>query len=439
MAGYAASSTRGMVSNCRSVSACALHYDGLVDIETSQTGSLTQVIRPVGAVDSNVWDFEIPPLGPGVFTNMSDLRVHFKARITKDKTPYADKQNVVCVNNIGQTAFKNVETKVNDSSLPGSTFSDAHIKAYLDTLRYSDKSMENVLECQGFSLDDAGGHDVLEETEGAKFRRELVNASREFDIVAPINSDFLKSQSYLGPGNKLSIRLERASDEQLIMCPLGDKARLTFTDMKLHCTRIYTEGVALPAVETHLIPQTEIMRFPMPASTTNIIMNVQKGGRLPRSVVVFFIKTSALDGVYTKNMLKMEHLKLTSLNLRVSGRSVPSEPLQPDFHEKKQVAREMLHMFQNNGTLSTGRTGLIDRKRFLDGFTIYPFDLTPDKCGGLEYHEFVEGTLDVEAKCEGMTEACTGFVYLTWDVEVAIDHRSGAPGFHDHNFVSIRK
>ena len=440
MTSFISGTFRPMVSKTGKVSASALHYDQECLIESSQTGSVTSVIRPISGVNSTVWEFEIPSHGPGVFTNMSEIYLCFKCKITKGAANYANGANVVFVNNLGQTVFKLVEVRINDFTLPGSTFSDANIRAYINTILNTDKSMLNALQSQGFYLDDSGMLDDLEgDNKGVKARQAVMHGSREFTIVTPINADFLKSQSYLGPGNKLSIRLERASDKQVLMCPENDGAKLTFTDMKLYCTRIHTENVPLPPIETHLIPHTELLRFPMAANTTNILLPIQQtGGFLPRFVAIFFIKTEALNGKETMNMLKLEHMKMTSANLRVCGASVPAEPLTPDF-EKADVTRELHHLFQNIGTQATGRTGLIDRDRFMNGFTIFPFDLTPDKCGGAEMHECKEGTIMFEGTCTDMGAATTAFAYMTWDMEVSIDRTTGVPGYHDLTFVTARK
>lgn len=430
------STSRSIRSKVTKFSAPTLHYDAITAVEASQIGRIDCVARPIGGVSGDVWDFEFPPQGDGVYLNMNDMVVHGKAKVVKDGGDLANDENVALVNNFGQSAFSSVEGRVNDFALPGSGFTDTHLKAYVSNILTISKSDAGLMENQIFYPDPAGQFDSLNENHnsGFKARKALIVGSREFDFTAPINCDFLKSSTHLGPGNKLSLRLYRASDSQLIMGAIGNGYKVVFTSLNILYSRIIT-NIPKPTLETHIIPHTELMRFPKPADTTNIMLNVQSGGKLPRAVIVFFIETVALNGSYTHNMLKMENLGINSINLRVNGRSVPADPLKPNFTNKV-VARELNHLFQNVGVTRTGRGGFIDRNKFLDGYTIFPFDLSPDKCSGYHIHETFEGTLEVEATCTAMNTATTAFAYLIWDMEVSIDRSSGAPGMPHLAYVS---
>lgn len=439
MAGFmGGSSGRGITSETAGYTASPLHLDGYVTIENTQVGRQDYVTRPTGTVSSDVWDFEIPPQGEGVYINMSDMVIHGKAKVTKKNgTAMGAGSQAALINNFGMSAFKSVEAKINDLSLPGSSFTDAHIKGYINTIINTDFTMKNQLEAQIFHADKEGSFNTLTEANnsGYKARKAIIKESREFDFTAPISCDFLKSGTFLGPGNKLSLKFYRASDEELLMSTAGDDLKITFTSLNLLYSRVIAVDRPMPKNEVHLIQHTELMRFPMIANTTNIRMQVQKGGRLPRAVYIFFVSTAALNGRFDLNMFRFEHLDISSINLRVNGRSVPADPLQPDF-DKKLVSREISHAFQNMGIRRTGVVSFINRKRFLDGYTIFPFDLTPDKCCGEHLHETYEGTLEVEARCSGMNNATTGFAYMVWDMEVSIDRTMGMPGRHSLAYVS---
>jgi len=431
--------SRGLSSSYGTYAAAPLHLEKYVNIENAQISRQDHVTRPIGPLKSDVFEFEIPPQGNNVYLNVADLVIHGKAKVTKrDGTNLAATTNIAIINNFGQSWASAVEARINDLSMPGSSCTDAHMKAYIKTLTTRDFTQKNELENQLFYADTPGqfGSFVSLDNAGFKARKEVIANSREFDFVAAVNCDLLKSATFLGPGNKLSLKFYRANDEQLLMGITATDAKIEFTSLQLLYSKILTVDLPLPKVETHLIEHTELMRFPMPANTTNIVMKVQNGGRLPRAVYVFFVETAALNGNFAKNMLQMDNLKISSINLRVNGRSFPSEPLQPDFTNKL-VARELNRLFQNIGTQRSGVASFFNKERFLDGYTLFPFDLTPDKCSGEHMHESCEGTLEVEARCNNMSDATTGFAYMIWDLEVAIDRTSGQPGRHALTYVGL--
>ncbi len=128
----------------------------------------------------------------------------------------------------------------------------------------------------------------------------------------------------------------------------------------------------------HLYLHTKVMKFPMAKDTTNIELKLQQGGDLPRAAILFFVETTAMNGDYAKNMLEFENLNISPINARKNGSSVPSEPLQPNFKDGA-VRMELNHLFQNIGVYRSGRGGFIDRDKFIGGYTMFPFDLSPDK------------------------------------------------------------
>ena len=120
-------------------------------------------------------------------------------------------------------------------------------------------------------------------------------------------------------------------------------------------------------------------------------------GILPKTVVIGQVRTEAIEGDYTLNPLYFEHFDINKLCLRVNGRSVPSDPLQPDFtNVPPLVAREYQHMFLNTGKWRVNESNCINMGQFHDGCTLFPFDLTPDQCNGTHIHRGTEGVINVE-------------------------------------------
>jgi hypothetical protein len=322
--------------------------------------------------------------------------------------------------------MQNVEVRVNDYPLPGSSYSDVNIKDYVGKVMTYEENVKNTqLQAQMFYPDTAGQHNSLVEAANAgfKIRKALTAESKVFDFIAPISSDFLQSNNHLGPTNKLGIKIYRASDQQLIMSKADSGYRIKIKVLDILYSRILT-SIPRPMREVHLITHTELMRFPMATATTNIILNVQQGGKLPRQVIVFFVITNGLNGDYVDNMTKFEHLNISEIQLKVNGRPTPPGGLTPDFTNKL-VSREYASLFQNTGCYRMNKGNLITKDQFIGGTTLFPFDLSPDKCNGFHLHEAIDGTIEVEAKCAAMTKPTTALVYLAWDMEVTLYQDTG--------------
>ena len=428
-----------MTSKTQLIAAPSLQYDAQVAIEHTMVGRLDGVARATSGIDGNIIDFELPPQGDGVYLNMRDLRIYGRAKIVKaDGTDLDETIKMAPVNDFGRVLFTTVEARLNENILSTSSFSDTHYKSYLSDILTQPSSLNNLLQTQMFYPDTAGEFTTTGDANvGFKERAELCKGSKVFDFTAPIQCDFLNSNAHLGPGNKLSFRLHRGTNEQLIMAQANADYKLKLDHLVILYSRIIT-NLPTPKLEVHLYPHTEVMKFPMAKDTTNIELKLQQGGDLPRAAIVFFVKTAAMNGDYPKNMLEFEHLKISRINARKNGSSIPAEPLEPKF-ETGVVGRELNHLFQNIGVHRSGRGGFIDRAKFLGGYTVFPFDLSPDTCGGYHMHNPSTGTLTIEARCEAMAAPTTAIVYLIWDMEVTIDRSSGTPGMYSVAFVSSKK
>ena len=428
-----------LTSKVDQVVAAPLIYSNRTAIETAQASKYSCIARPVGPVNSDVLDLEVPAQGDGVFVNMKDMRLYVEAKVVRDDGADLEAaDNVAPVNNLGVSLFQLTETRVNDRPLPGQSFAGTDYKGYLDVISTMSKEDEDLLQLQGWYPDTPDRHNNVGDNTNGGFvaRKQLCARSRTFAISTPLQSDLLKSQNYLGPGNKLSFRLTRNPHNKVLMFNDGALAfKLKITQLYLEYTRIVT-NLPPPGFETHYFPQTELARYPLGAGTTNFNLDVHSGGRMPRSVYLFFVRTDAANGFCNRNMFLLEHADINSLVMRNNGSPHPSEPLTPDFAGQK-VTRELNHLFQNLGCDWTNRKGFLNRKKYLGGYTFFAWDLTPDKCNGKHIHELFKGTITIEGRCAGMDAPLTAFVYKTWDIEMTIDRSSGAPGGHALAFMTV--
>ena len=76
-----------------------------------------------------------------------------------------------------------------------------------------------------------------------------------------------------------------------------------------------------------------------------------------------------------------------------------AKPLICDFKNKEAI-RAYRHFFDNIGIGHSNSPCLITYEDFLEGATIIPFDLTPDKCALYHAHKKISGSIELDIKFE---------------------------------------
>jgi hypothetical protein len=322
--------------------------------------------------------------------------------------------------------------------MAASSGSDVNYKAYVENMLSFESSCIGHLESQMFALDDPGEFD--DETgasnTGYQERAKFIKKSQTFDLMMSINADFLRSACLLGPRNKLTIKIYRAPDSFLFMCPATITPKLKIEDMRLYYQRI--ESIA-PQVspEVHHVTHTELTKIALAQGKTNFTLMVNSGGVLPRSVIVFFVRTDAYNGHLQKNPLKMLHIDVSYLALRINGRCVPQDGLRPSFpaagEHRGRTAREYMWLFQNSGTNRINRGNLMTYERFVQDYTLFCFDTTYDQCNGYHYHNARLGCLEVDVRCPPLEQPVMACIFCVYDMELAIF----ADGRHDMNYYTV--
>ena len=214
--------------------------------------------------------------------------------------------------------------------------------------------------------------------------RAYIAKSRKFDCVSQITHDFVRTNKHLPPGQKLAIRLTRASDDFLLMTSTENSYHVKILDLKLYVDRIsLLPNITSKIMQTMplLLPshKTEMRTFALPTGLSNKTMSICQGGVLPKTIVVGQVDTAALQGSQKTNPFHFRHNKVSRIQLRVNGTSIPSDGYSPNFPGGL-VMREYNSMFLNTGMYRADRGNCITLDAFQNGSTLFTWDLTYDKC-----------------------------------------------------------
>jgi hypothetical protein len=273
-------------------------------------------------------------------------------------------------------------------------------------------------------IDSTDGGDTANKSLGQRMR--FTNLSKEMTVCSSITNDFLKSDNHLTPGNKLTITFQKANDNFLLMNNHASKKyKVVLTDLRIYYNRIRLHSrIPRPLNEQYIYTKTIIKDWALSTGLlTKAIDILPAEAIVPKTVVFFQVLTEAVSGDQKKNPYHLQHANLTEISLRYNGRNIPSDGLQTDFtNDKNGLVRAYHHMFANTARYRNDRSNVISMDMFKAGYTLFPFDLTPDKCGQEHIHEGRKGTLSLHLEWStGLANPITIFTYLAYDQLMRID------------------
>ena len=100
----------------------------------------------------------------------------------------------------------------------------------------------------------------------------------------------------------------------------------------------------------------------------------------------------------------------------VNDQKVPNDAYVPDF-KNKQAVREYLALHTETGMYEGARSCGITYEDFMDGYTLFPLDLTPDReRDGRRVNLIKAGQLRVELSfAEALAHTTTVLLYMVYD------------------------
>ncbi len=101
-------------------------------------------------------------------------------------------------------------------------------------------------------------------------------------------------------------------------------------------------------------------------------------GTLPKSIILAMTENAGFLGAYDKNPFAFKHFNLEFLALYRDGIQIPSKPFQPEY-ENGSAVRDFYQLVLSTGRHLKNHALAIDRKDFLNGYTRYGFNLSPDE------------------------------------------------------------
>ena len=116
-------------------------------------------------------------------------------------------------------------------------------------------------------------------------------------------------------------------------------------------------------------------------STAHMFSNIFANAELPQQMYMFMVSSQAYQGSYTLDPFLFNDYNVSNVYLEVEGVKMPVNGLQTDFPNRDTMTAYS-HLMENIGVINKNTGISITKEMFDTGYTIFSWDLTPDRCAG---------------------------------------------------------
>jgi len=351
------------------------------------------------------------------------------------------------VNNIAHSLFKKIEIEANNTVI-ASVDNYAYV-AYLNTLfNYDKASKSGFCRIQGW-IDEAAGTtgtggaavdkmnniDSTTTSTNAHKRKQQYMYSNGNLILKPFTSIF-HLDTVMIPGVEFKISLERYANGSFYMMGQPTSTSQPF-EIRIKEAKLHVHFIQVFPDYGNSINETR--RFDHVPISYNVIdqqiisADIATGsfhydvpdlfqGQHPCRICAMIVPSAAFSGSLSLNPFRFEHANISEISLKKDSINFPCPPIYCNF-STRECARAYYLLLR---ALNSPHPACPDFQynEFLNGFTLFNFDLSPDQAGGTEPHAItnqnVTWSLNIKFR-SGTPTALTLLVYYEVDKLINID------------------
>jgi hypothetical protein len=370
----------------------------------------SQEYYPVAPLE-NARQIEVNVLGSTEsYIDLSKTLLEIHAKIVNgDGTDLAAGVAVTPIPNFLHSLFSQVDVYLGNKLVSKSQDMYPYV-AYIQNLLNNRNSVQNEqYDTELFIKDTAGYHDAQDNVAntGASKRRAYFAGSATVDMIGKLHSDLFESDRYLVSSLDMKVVLTRSKNEFcLFAAAAGATFKVIITKAILHVTNVKVSAPLILAQAAMLQSTTakyplspvEIKASSFPANLSHISIENLILGQIPNRIIIGLVSSDAFLGNYGRNPFNFQHFNLSLMGLYVNGELVSNTPYQPDFANNRycKVYKDFMDAV---GVWNKDRTCGISRADYKNGYTLYAFDLSPDKHGdGHHFSLMRTGTLRLDCR-----------------------------------------
>jgi hypothetical protein len=415
-------------------------------VEKAMKKGYDQQIHPT-TFNSSEGPFEFYIPGSNDYVFLPHTRLYIRAQIVKvgengGLVALVPEDRCSVANLLPHTLFKQVDVEVGGVNTSSQDQLYAY-KAYLETLlsygnirSCEDCDTGHLAACSHFFMDKAGEFDDID-GDGNEKRAVLVRGSRIFDFCIPIHADVMQSVRALPPNTSLKITLTRNPDVFTILSANETEYRIKLHTLKLFVRKIECDPALIKDYHANIQKQPAMLPFTrsvikkylVAQNASNLTLSSVFRDNIPRQIVMMMVKQTRVDGRRNENPFYFQPFGVNYVNMKIDGQSFPPNPYQPDF-ERGLISRELRALYDNTGVHNSDGGFSISREMFMNGYSIFAWDLTPDSCNGWHFHNAIGRGVDIDLAFEAPLQTTVNvLIYASFESSLFINKDNVVTGY----------
>ena len=386
-------------------------------------------IQPLNNITLAPIEFSIPKCQE--YLDLSQTFLYLNTKITKaDGTAYAKDakdSDVTFVNNAMHSMFSNIILTLNDETIDSSPDNNYPYKAIMPLLvGGNEQNLKGILLHTGFIKDDAGKMDDVTNSAIAK-RKEWTAAGAEKEFFGRLSIDLFQQQRYLINGIDLKLKLVRSKNEFALFHTGSEKPKIVIKEAILYVRKCkinpeiemeHAFGLSKQLNAQYPIQHTEVLSTTIASGSAGHRADNLFYGKVPKTIILGMVSNDAYNASYAKNPFNFQHFNLNSLRLLLNGDEIPFQPFTPDFATKK-CLKEYMSLYQSLG--DSDRTLAISYDEWLNGYTLFVFNLSPDLSNNPQFHaNLMNMRLDMKFS-QALAAPITLLLHATFDANIFVN------------------
>ena len=336
--------------------------------------------------NGNPFEFHIPG-SVEEYIDCDHIFIETTVKITqKDGKDIAAADKAGFVNLVIGSLFSDVSLTISDTQVEGGQYMYSYNAYLLALMQFTPQAQKSHMVLQGWEKDEAYKMEDVT-NKGFVTRMTWTEGSREVTFLGPVYLDFFRQSRYLISQTDMRVKFTpQKPDFALMGLGTGTDYKFSFTKAVLRVRRVtinpsVINGHAIGLKKHNAIYpvlHTEITNFTIPKDQSSYIKDHLYQLQAPNLLMIVMVENESLNGDYKKNPYNFQHFNLSRLGLFANGKSIPGRPLSPNFKNKEYAASYFTTMDAYHYFNTDDSNGL-SQGDYAGGFTVYAFDLTPDK------------------------------------------------------------
>ena len=386
--------------------------------ELSLQSAVEYDVRPLSENSTGPFEFLIPQ-ETSLYIDPSSFRLSGEISMKKVSaggvlSNISDDDKVSVCNFTPHSLFRSAEVYINGRCMSYIASPKLCLKTVMEImLSYGNDAARTHLSAVGWDPDEKSdgepSYDAVSTNVGWKNRKSRLIGGKKMDFCINLHLDILNVERLLPDFVNMKVILQRNKDDYTIMADkefAKDKSfQLELHNLVLHYRKITLNQSKHESIQRifssgkraiYPLTRTQFKTHALPQGQTDVkIYNLFPGPIQPKSIYVAFLDTAAFTGTPTSNPYELKHYGINSIQMTTNGRQMPIRPLKLNL-ENDNFMRAYRWLFDNCGVQHANTGNLVTPARYKNGFTVFAFDNSPDKCGMFHRHIAQNGSVDFD-------------------------------------------